>query len=149
MPDTTEMIDALVDRFLSWPLPASVAADPCATDPNYPHPRSGTNLLTATEAREMLRYVLSAAPQSAPVQTQTVDLDAEHWKIIQQAAEESKWIPPEYYVNDWVSDVCDFLRNGRSVDRDAVLEEAARLVESFIPPVPMRPTIEELEKIDK
>lgn len=48
----------LVDRFLTWPLPQSVASDGCATDPTFPHPRSGTNLLTADEAEAMLVYVL-------------------------------------------------------------------------------------------
>ena len=58
----TVEIAALVDRFLSWPLPKSVAADLCATDANYPHPRCGTNLLTADEARQMLEHVLAAHP---------------------------------------------------------------------------------------
>ena len=44
---------AMVDRFLTWPLPASVCSDPCATTQGYPH-RAGTNLLTADEARAML-----------------------------------------------------------------------------------------------
>lgn len=50
-------IATLVDRFLKWPLPASVRSDDCATIQDYPH-RTGTNLLTAIEAREMLEYVL-------------------------------------------------------------------------------------------
>ena len=50
-------VDALVDRFLAWPLPASVCSDLCATKQGYPH-RSGTNLLSAAEARAMLEYVL-------------------------------------------------------------------------------------------
>jgi hypothetical protein len=48
---------ALVDRFLMWPLPESVCSDLCATNPNYPFPRSGTNLLTADEARQMFEYL--------------------------------------------------------------------------------------------
>lgn len=52
-----ERMRTLVDRFLSWPLPASVCSDTCVSDPTYPH-RSGTNLLTATEARQMLEHVL-------------------------------------------------------------------------------------------
>lgn len=43
---------------------------------------------------------------------QTVDLDEEFWKSIKKAAEQSNWIPEDYYMNDWVSDVCNFLRNG-------------------------------------
>lgn len=52
-------ISALVDRFLRWPLPQSVSSDGCVTDRRYPHPRSGTNLLTADETRQMLEYVLN------------------------------------------------------------------------------------------
>lgn len=48
----------LVDRFLAWPLPKTVASDTCVTNPHYSHPRSGTNLLTAEEAQAMLVYVL-------------------------------------------------------------------------------------------
>jgi len=59
----------LVNRFLAWPLPKSVAADGCATNNAYPFPRSGTNLLNGEEAEAMLRYVLAearaASPQSA------------------------------------------------------------------------------------
>jgi hypothetical protein len=49
---------ATVDRFLSWPLPVSVRADRCATEPGAPH-RTGTNLLTAGEAGDMLAHVLA------------------------------------------------------------------------------------------
>lgn len=53
------LLDARVARFLSWPLPADVAADGCATDPASPHPRHGTSLLTAGQARAMLEHVLA------------------------------------------------------------------------------------------
>ncbi len=51
-------LDRLASRFVAAPLPANVAADGCATDANYPHPRYGTNLLTAGQAKEVLRHVL-------------------------------------------------------------------------------------------
>lgn len=51
--------DALVGRFLAWPLPASVASDLCVTDPNYKFPRSGTCLLTADEARQMFEHLFA------------------------------------------------------------------------------------------
>ena len=54
----SEQIDELVNRFLAWNLPKTVCADLCATNSNYPHSRSGTNLLTADEARQMLAHVL-------------------------------------------------------------------------------------------
>lgn len=53
-------INKLVDRFLAWPLPDSVCSDLCATKQGYPH-RSGTTLLSAAEAKQMLEYVLTAA----------------------------------------------------------------------------------------
>lgn len=56
-------IDVLVDRFLSWPLPESVCADGCATQRGYPH-RTGTTLLTADEARQMLEYLLPSRPST-------------------------------------------------------------------------------------
>lgn len=55
----SEAIKALVDRFLAWPLPKSVRSDLCVTE-EYPHPRSGTNLLTADEARQMFEYLFAA-----------------------------------------------------------------------------------------
>lgn len=51
-------MDSMVQRFLAWPLPDSVFADLCAT--RRPEPgerRSGTNLLSAIEARAMLEHV--------------------------------------------------------------------------------------------
>ena len=66
-PLTAEEIKAVVDRFLAWPLPASVSVDSCALVRDYPTPRSGTNLLTATEARQMLEYLF--APLEAPPAT--------------------------------------------------------------------------------
>jgi len=52
-------INRIVSRFLSWPVPRSVCCDSCMTDANYEHPRYGTNILTATEAKDMLQYILA------------------------------------------------------------------------------------------
>lgn len=63
-------IDKLVNRFLAWPLPLTVQADPCACmafvegDPIRKH-RSGTTLLTADEARQMIEYLLAPLPIAA------------------------------------------------------------------------------------
>lgn len=67
----------LVDRFLSWPLPASVCADLCATIHGRTD-RIGTNLLTAVEAEAMLRHVLAtkAKPLSEGGQALEVSEDA-------------------------------------------------------------------------
>lgn len=53
-------VEKLVDAFLAWPLPESVCCDRCVIERGYPH-RSGTNLLAATEARQMFEYVLNKA----------------------------------------------------------------------------------------
>jgi hypothetical protein len=51
------IVSRLVDRFLNWPLPKSVCSDPCVIYHGYAN-RTGTNLLTATEAEEMIRHLL-------------------------------------------------------------------------------------------
>lgn len=50
------LIDQLVDRFLTCPLPETVDVDLCAIEPGYPN-RTGTNLLTAIEAKTVLEHV--------------------------------------------------------------------------------------------
>jgi len=54
------IVSRLVDKFLAWPLPESVCSDQCACERGYPH-RSGTNLLTATEAEAMIKHLLEHA----------------------------------------------------------------------------------------
>lgn len=58
-------INKLVDKFLAWPLPKSVHPDTCVIDPHYREtfpncPLTGTNLLTADEARQMIQYLLDS-----------------------------------------------------------------------------------------
>lgn len=55
----TVHLSEMVDRFLAWPLPSNVCADLCATKPNTEH-RTGTNLLDAEQAKQMLLHVLKA-----------------------------------------------------------------------------------------
>lgn len=57
-PDPQDSTELIVNRFLAWPLPETVAADLCATMQGYPD-RTGTNLLTAIEATEMVKHLLS------------------------------------------------------------------------------------------
>lgn len=52
--------------------------------------------------------------QSPNAATPVIDLGAVFWKQIQDAAQQSGWMPPGYMMNDWVSDVCHFLRTGDS-----------------------------------
>lgn len=53
----TALINEIADSFLRWPLPESVCADLCATKQGPG--RTGTNLLSCTEARQMLREVVA------------------------------------------------------------------------------------------
>lgn len=58
-----ELMNRLVDAFLAWPLPHTVCSDLCATKQGYPN-RTGTNLLTADEARQMLKHVIQFIPSA-------------------------------------------------------------------------------------
>jgi hypothetical protein len=51
----------LVDRFLAWQVPDTVASDTCMSS-YLCKGRSGTNIMTADEARQMLYYLLEGIP---------------------------------------------------------------------------------------
>jgi hypothetical protein len=58
-----DYLDATVDRFLQWRLPDTFAPDCGISFTPLNHPNSwptGTNLLTAAQAKDMLRHVLAA-----------------------------------------------------------------------------------------
>ena len=59
-----ELLEAMTNAFLRWPLPESVCADPCATKHSDKN-RIGTNLLTAVEAKQMFRELV--LPHLAPL----------------------------------------------------------------------------------
>jgi hypothetical protein len=52
--ENMEVTKEMVTRFLSWPVPADVYPDGTPGQPG----RTGTNLLTAEQAQQMLEYVL-------------------------------------------------------------------------------------------
>jgi hypothetical protein len=57
------------------------------------------------------KHYRAAAPVDVRVQGEQVfDVDALAWQSIKDAAAKSPWIPPQYAMNDWVSDVCEFLQ---------------------------------------
>lgn len=105
-----ELIKDLADKFCRWPLPPSVSADLCATKANHPH-RTGTNLLTHSEAAQMIDYLLDAdeleemtllEAAKAVVHAWGQERDAERFESIFRdfraaiAAEEAKpasWLP--------------------------------------------------------
>lgn len=65
------------------------------------------------QARAELASVI-AAPVVERQEPVVIDLDAVDWETIQQAADESNWMPNEYMRNEWVADVCNFLKYGRA-----------------------------------
>ena len=69
-----------------------------------------------------------AAPEPVPC----FDLDAQSWQDIKKAASESKWMPPQYFMNDWVHDVCEWLRDGPEAERVAMLESLLRAALPYI-----------------
>jgi hypothetical protein len=60
---------------------------------------------------KIVELVERAAPSLATAEN-VIDVSATDWAAIQEAASQSPWMPPEYMGNDWVSDVCRFLREG-------------------------------------
>lgn len=60
VPNHSTDINEMVSRFLSWPLPIDLCADPCAEQPGYPN-RCGTNLMNAEQAKAMLEHVMAGA----------------------------------------------------------------------------------------
>lgn len=59
--------DALAESFCATPLPTDVCADLCATMPDYPHPRYGTNLLTVAQAKVMFAQMMPSVGKSDTV----------------------------------------------------------------------------------
>ena len=70
------------------------------------------NAIMRARAKE-LRALLDAPAENV------IDVSASDWAAIQEAASESTWMPPEYMRNDWVSDVCRFLREGAAAQLGA------------------------------
>ena len=87
-------IDKMVDRFLAWKLPgdfgpdAGVTFNPGHITPSSPHWPTGTNLLTAAQARQMFEHVTAdepaegLQPHQQRVITEKADLDEKLVKLI-------------------------------------------------------------------
>lgn len=67
---------------------------------------------------DIAEYVELRALLDAPAEN-VIDVSASDWAAIQEAAIESTWMPPEYMRNDWVDDVCRFLREGAAAQLGA------------------------------
>ena len=94
-PEHEKLIRELTDAFLQWPLPQSVCADLCATDPKYKN-RSGTNLLTFTEAKAMMdQVVMPVLAEKVETWKQTAldaqaDLEAAEQQLLALAEPEAR-----------------------------------------------------------
>ncbi len=71
--------------------------------------RSGNNSFQG--ARDMATRACLTAALEQP-DAEVIDLEREFFKTLCKAAGQSNWIPPDYMMNDWVSDCANFLRNG-------------------------------------
>lgn len=80
---------------------------------------------TAARGNAPISEVFTILREEPEVPTFDLDRDAEDWKVILQAASESKWMPPEYMRNDWISDVCGWLRDGPPAAEKPPQEESA------------------------
>jgi hypothetical protein len=75
-----EQIKRMVDRFLQWPLPTDFAPDGGIFFDGKSHP-IGTNLLTATQAKEMFRHVLEVTKEREVCEwQQRITSDGVRWE---------------------------------------------------------------------
>ena len=79
-----------------------------------------------TEQLEQLVAINEAARADAK-ETEAVEIDIRHVMMdeIEKAVAESPWVPAEYYMNEVVSDICDFLRSPRDMLTEIESSEAA------------------------
>lgn len=58
-----------------------------------------------------------------------IDLEKSAMAQLIEAVAESKWIPPEYFMNDWINDCAHFLRTGEGITVSPTPEQTGELVE--------------------
>jgi len=79
-------LKAMVDAFLAWPLPDDVCSDAVACKPGAQH-RTGTNLLTATQARAMFEHCLAVV--------RAHDRDGEIGRLVRRKLASGNGVPVE------------------------------------------------------
>ncbi len=84
-----EVPAALVDRFLTWPVPADVYPDGTPGQPG----RTGTNLLSAPQAKAMLQHVLGGLPAQPLTEAKLMGLYVDFDRRADKA-----WTPAEYLL---------------------------------------------------
>lgn len=111
--DDPDMADAYADMLAVAPEPTFV--QPKAWYTVSAHPVLGDVISVAfnrenvTSSHHALYETLE--PIEVPVD-QAIDLDKLDWEQVLTAARESKWMPPKYTRNDWLADICRYLRDG-------------------------------------
>ena len=120
--------NALVERFLAWPVPKSVRSDLCVTQ-DYPHQRSGTNLLTADEARQMIEYLFgdtlrAQATALAEAEVERDRLRAIHGakSTIEECFDRTSYTTLSAAIKGWKERA-----TAAEAERDAARAEAGRL----------------------
>ena len=83
-------IDEMVDRFLAWPVPTSVCPDNLDADRRMRPGSSGTNLLSADEAKQMFEYVLKE--DDSRFRTDPRSVAAQFTLSIQSANSALEWL---------------------------------------------------------
>jgi hypothetical protein len=78
--------------------------------------------------------------QPASAGEAVIDLDAAAWTQIKEAASQSAWMPEQYFMNDWVSDICAFLREPRTGTAPSHSEQVRHMVPEGYALVPVEPT---------
>lgn len=123
--DPETELNNLVNRFLAWPIPQSVCSDGCVTNSAYALPRSGTNLLNADEAKQMIRYLLEAQEHShlqSKWQTgtpPTLNNDFDYYIVAVRRShdQENVYVFPAAYANNYDGELqdqdgIDYIANG-------------------------------------
>jgi hypothetical protein len=82
------------------------------------------------EIRSIAKAALLQRQPSDAQEEQVFNVDALAWQSIKGAAAKSSWIPSQYCMQDWVSDVCEFLRRRPSEkQRDIGLDSLCRAID--------------------
>lgn len=88
--DQPDLVAKMVDSFLVWPLPKTVSPDGCVMVPDYPYPLSGTHLLNAAEAEDMIRFILSSVGGIDSAGAEDADINHAGSSVIYSASEERR-----------------------------------------------------------
>ena len=87
-----EVLKIAVDRFLGWKLPADFSPDGGISFKSGVYETTGTNLFTAQQANEMLKYVLEEALATSITQALAEDRE----RVVREIEKELKLLSSAY-----------------------------------------------------